>query len=176
MTYIPGQQQNTGSYIPTTAVFDISQIYETNVNSPEFKQLIVKLSESINNIALVLNNKISGYYLNEEFASGKSFFNPNSSNPLDLIPAFIKVIPFNTINAGMNTQAHGLSITNTWKFISAYGMASDSAGFNYYPLGFSSVGGATNIELRVDATNVIINNNSGIVFTSALVILEYLKY
>ena len=46
MPYIP-DQVNSGSYIGTTQVWDVSQIYDIEVNSPEFKELIVRLYQNI---------------------------------------------------------------------------------------------------------------------------------
>jgi len=175
MPYIPDVRQNTGSFVQQTPVFDVSRIYEVNVNSDEFKELIVTLAQQINNISIVLNNKESGYFLTEEFVTSALFYNPASSNQLELIPEFRLTINIGSLGAGVTTVAHGLPITASWKFVDIYGTANDSIGFNYYPLPFSSAVGATNIELRVNGTNVIITNNSGINFTSCNVVLEYIK-
>lgn len=176
MAFIPDQQINTGQFIPTTAVFDVAQLYQIEVTSPEFKELLIRLYQQVNNIALNTNNKTSGYYLLEEFVTGSQYFNPNSPDPLQLRPEFRKTFNIGALPAGVTTVAHNLAITNTWIFTDIYGAASDNVGFNYYPLGFPSAGGANNIELRVTAVNIIITNNSGINFTSCIVTLEYLKF
>lgn len=175
MPFVPDQQINTGSYVQQTPIFDVSKLYEVEVNSPEFKELLVILAQQTNNISLVLNNKISGYYLLEEFVTGANYFNPNSTDPLQLKPEFGKTFNIGALPAGVTNVAHNLTITNTWQFTNIYGTANDNVGSNYYPLPFASAGGATNIELRVNATNIVITNNSGINFTSCLVTLKYLK-
>lgn len=172
--YVPDQQINTGSYIPTTSVFDVSAIYETDITSPEFKELLVRLYQNVNNIAVALNTKDSAYYIQEEFVNGQLFFNPASSNPLDLRGDFRKLINIGALGAGVTNTNHNLAITSTWKFTRIYGTASNTGTLNYYPLPFAGAAG-NNIELRVNGTQVVINNNSGATFTDCYVILEYVK-
>ena len=174
--YNPDQEINTGSFVNTTQVWDLGQLQNVDITSPEFKELLVRLYQQINNIALVLNLKKSGYYILEEFVTSALYFNPNSTDPLMLRPEFRKTFNIGPLPGSVTTVAHNLAITNLWQFTHIYGVASDNIGFNYYPLPFASAAGATNIELRVDATNIIITNNSGIAFTSSVVVLEYLKF
>ena len=176
MAYVPGQQINTGQFVPTTSIFDVGRLYEVSVTSPEFKELLVRLYQQVNNLAISSNNKKSGYYLQEEFVTSAIYFNPASPDPLQLRPEFRKTFNIGPLAAGVTTTAHNLAITNTWQFTHIYGAASDNIGFNYYPIPFASAGGAANIEIRVDATNIVITNNSGIAFTSCIVTLEYLKF
>lgn len=175
MAYIPDQQINTGNFVTTTQVWDVSRLYEVDIQSPEFKELLVRLYQQINNIALSLNLKDTGYYLLEEFVTSGQLFNATSNDPLQNRPIFRRTVNMGALPAGVTTVAHGLTITAAWRFIKILGAASDTVGFNYYPLPFASAGGATNIEVRVTATNVVVTNNSGIAFTNAIVILEYVK-
>lgn len=175
MAFIPDQQINTGSYVQLTPVFDVSRLYEVEIGSPEFRELLVRLAQQTNNISLVLNDKTSGYYLLEEFVTGSKYFNPNSPNPLQLRPEFAKTFNIGPIPPGaLAPIPHGLAITNTWQFTEIYGAASDNVGFNYYPMPFAAAGAS--IELRVTAANIIIVNNTLVNFTSAIVTLKYLKY
>ena len=176
MAYIPDQQSSTGQFIPTTSVFDVSRLYEVEIGSPEFIELIVRLYQQVNNLSISTNNKVSGYYLQEEFITSANYFNTASSDQLDLRPEFRKTFNIGALPAGVTNFPHNLAITNTWQFTQIYGAASDNIGFNYYPLPFASAGGAANIELRVNAANIVITNNSGINFTSCIVTLAYLKF
>lgn len=177
MPFIPDVKTNTGAFIPTTYNWDVSYINEIEVNSAEFKELFVRLYQNVNNIALVTNLKDTAYYLNEEFNTGQLFFNPASTNPLDLRPAFRKVINIGALGPGLTTIPHGLPITDTWKFTKIQGAASNAVAgaLRYYPLPFAGAAG-NNIEVRLDGTNVIINNASGVTFTDAYIIVEYLKF
>lgn len=173
----------SGAFVPTTNVWDVSQLYEIDINSPAFKELLVRLYQNINNIALVLNLKDTGYYLNQPFVNGQLYFpNPayNSSTPLD--PGYRQVwrlvINFGVLpNTGTKSVAHGLTINSGVTFTRIYATASDTTGFNYIPIPYASATGTTNIELSVDATNVTIttaSNRSN--FNICYVILEYLTF
>jgi hypothetical protein len=172
--YVNDQQSNTGSFVPTTNVWDISRLYEVDVGSQEFKELLVRLYQNVNNISLVLNTKDSGQYFNEEFVTGKSFFNPNSTDPLNTRGVYRKVIDTGILAAGAKSVAHGLNPVSSWKFIYIGGAASNTTTLTYYPLPFAGIAG-NNISITVNATNIIITNNTGSTFTDSYVILEYVK-
>ena len=174
MPWIPGEQINTGDFVHTTSLYDID-MSALDVNSQDFKQLIVKLQQTVNNIALVLNRKESGQHILEEFVTGAQFFNPTDPNPLLLRPEYRKVFNTGAIGAGATVIAHGLTIDANWHLIYLGGGADDNAGFNYYPIPFSSAGGAANIEIVMNAVNITITNNSGIAFTSGIVVVLFLK-
>jgi len=175
MAYNLEQQINTGSFVPTTNVWDISRLYDVEVGSPEFKELLVRLYQNVNNIALVLNTKSSGYYINEEFVNGKLYFNPASNEPMQLRPGFQKTVNTGALGAGVTAVNHGITVTNTliWMFIS--GAATNTGTLVGYPITFAGSAG-NNIEVRTSATQVIIDNNSGVTFTDSQVTLEYVKF
>ena len=172
--YIPDEQINVGSYIPTTYNFDVTRLYDVDISSPEFKELIVRLYQNVNNIANVVNTKESALYVTEQFMNSQAWFNPVSSNPDQLRGCFRKVINVGALNAGVTSIAHNLAPTNTWKFTYIGGTASNTATQNYFPIPYAGIAG-NNIELRVDGTNVIITNNGGQVFTDCYIVLEFLK-
>ena len=67
-------QAEPGAFVPLTDIFDSQAIQELDVNSDEFKEFLVRLRQSMNNIAMVLNIKDSGY----QFYT-YSICSPNSS-------------------------------------------------------------------------------------------------
>jgi hypothetical protein len=174
MAYIPNQQINTGSYVPTTNVWEVARLYEVDVNSPDFKELLVRLYQNVNNIAIALNTKATGYYLNEEFVSGKLFYNPASNDPLELRPGYIMVVNTGALGAGVTAINHNITVTNTFHWMFIYGAATNTGTLIGYPLPFAGATG-NNIEVSVTATQVLINNNSGVTFTDSQVTLEYCK-
>lgn len=174
MPYVPDQQTNVGSFVATTNVWDVSRLYEVEIGSPEFKELMVRLYQNVNNIATVLNTKNSALYLKEEFVTGQQYFNPTSSSQLELRAAFRKVVDCGALAAGVKNILHGLAVTTAWKFTLINGVASNTTTRVYYPLPFAGVG-VGNISVSVNATQVVINNNSGVTFTDAYVTLEYVK-
>lgn len=170
-----------GVFLPTTYTWDVSELYSIEVTSPEFKELLVRLYQNINRIILAVNAKESGYYPLFEFVTSQQYFPDPALNSLTpQTPAYRQTFRYTlnvgALGAGNTTIAHGLDITSTWSFTHIYGAASTFAGTgDYYPIPFASGSGANNIELRATNTDVIIENNSGVTFTSCYIVVEYLK-
>lgn len=169
-----------GSYVPSTNIWDVSQIQSVEVTSPEFKELLIRLYQNVNAIALSLNIKDSGLYILQEFANGQGFFpNPTATPEMQttLRPVRRKVINFGQLpNAGTKSVAHGIVCNSSTTFTRIYGTASDTTGFNYIPLPYASPTLINNIELKVDATNVtIITGSNRSNFDTTFIILEYLQ-
>lgn len=180
------KQLNPGAFLPTTSVFDVSVIYSTDVNSPEFKELIVRLQQAVNNIAINVNLRDAGYYPLTEFINGQLFFPVTTgSSQSGQTPQYRQdyriVINFGALpNNATKSVPHGLDINNgtinlPYTFTRIYGTATDYVNNVYVPISYSSTTG-NNIELYADKTNVVIKTNSDwSSFTTTLVILEYLK-
>lgn len=176
MAFVPEQQINTGLYVPTTNIWDVTEILALK-ESDELKELLVRLYQNLNVISLALNLKDSGFYLQEEFVTGQAWFNAASSNPLDLRGIFRKVIDFGSLpNTATKSVAHGITITNTFRFTHIYAIASDPVNLLYIPIPYAHPTDANNIALDVDATNVNITTGSDrTAFTTTYVVLEYSK-
>lgn len=170
-------QMYYGSFVPTTNIWDVSRLYEIDINSDEFKELLVRLYQNINNIAVVLNTKSTGYYINQQFVSSKLFFNPaaNPNDPSQLRPGYITTINTGALGAGITAVNHNIVVTNTFKWMFIYGAATNTGTLVGYPLPFAGATG-NNIEVTVTATQVVINNNSGVTFTDSQVTLEYCMF
>jgi len=176
-------QEQIGSFVPTTNVWDPSEIYDVEVTSPEFKELLVRLYQNLNTMAIVLNVKDSGYYDTSEFVTGQKFFplpglTSQSSTTPDFRQTYRKVINFGALpNTGTTNVAHGITCDASTIFTRIYGVATDPAGFSYLPLPYASSTAANNIELSVDNTNVtIITGSNRAAYTITYVILEFLKF
>ena len=176
--------QNAGAYVPTTNVWDVaSELASTEVTSPEFKELLLRLYQNVNLLALVTNIKDSGYYNTQEFINSQLWFpNPSLSSQTAQLPdmrtVYRKVINFGALpNAATKSVAHGIVCSTITTFTRIYGTASNTTGNNYIPLPYSSsVDIAHNIELKVDATNVtVITGFNYSSFNVTYIILEYLQ-
>ena len=175
-------QLGPGSFVPTTNVWDVSEIYSTNVTSDEFKELLVRLYQNLNIMSLNLNIKDTAYYPLTEFVTGEAFFpNPTLSSTSGKSPVlrqgFRLTINFGALpNTGSKSVAHGLTITSGYIFTRILGAASDQTGSRYIPLPFSSPIASENIKIEVDATNVVITTGSNrSAYTETIVILYYIK-
>lgn len=174
MAQIPQFVENTGLFLPTTFIWDAARLSEINVNSDEFKDIIVRLHETTNSIALALNLKDTGYYVTTEFVSGQLLFSINPSKADDYRQGYRKVINVGALPGGVTTVLHGLDITTTWSFYHIVGAANNTTTNDYYPIPFAGAAGAY-ISVRLNATQLVIDNNSGVVFLDAQVTLEFVK-
>lgn len=170
-----------GAYTSTTNVWDVSQIYQTDVTSPEFKELLVRLYQNLNLMATLVNLKDTGYYDLQEFVCGQQYFqNPALSSTTGTMPTYRpvirKTINFGQLPNGTKSVAHGITCTSSTTFTRVYGAASDTSGFNYISLPYASPVLANNIELKVDATFVtIITGSNRTNFNISYIVIELLQ-
>jgi hypothetical protein len=178
-------RNNFGSFVPTTNVWDVAQLYEIDVTSPAFKELLVRLYQNVNTIALTLNTKDSGIYDVNQFVNGQIFFpNPATSAATQATPEFRQVyrlvVNFGALpNAGTKSVAHGIVVNTATTFTRIYGAASDTTALSYIPVPYAATTAVgDNISLTVDATNVTINTgtNNRSNYNICYVILEYMFF
>jgi len=170
---------NSGLFIPTTFVFNAARIMNVDVNSDEFKEMLVELYTDLNDMANALNLKVSGYYTTDEFVTGSLLFpNPNASPALQPIwrQGFGQMIACGPLpNTGTSSTPHNIPITDTYSAIKIYGGATDPIGITFLPLPYVSVSGDS-IEVNIDATNVNITTQSDRSnYTIANIYFEYVK-
>ncbi len=170
------QPSNNGAFVPNTYVWDVAQIQSVDVNSREFKELLVRLYQNIGSIATALNIKDSAYYSLGEFVNGQLFFpSPALSSETQSVARFRQVtrlvINFGALpNTGTKSVAHGLTPNSSWTFTRIYATASDTTGLTYIPIP------SLRANLTVDATNVNITTTANLTnYNVCYVILEYLK-
>jgi len=169
-----------GAFVPTTFIFDVQQIQSVDVNSPEFKELLVRLYQNINIMANVLNIKDSGFYNTQEFVNGQIFFpNPAFSSATSAVPVFRQVyrtvVNFGALpNSATKSVPHLITCTPATTFTRIYATASDTTGLTYIPIPYAST--STIVELKVDSTNVNITTNANLSnYNITYVVLEYLQ-
>lgn len=176
-------QQNTGAFVPSNYIWDVQQLYQVDVKSPEFKELLVRLYQNLNNIALVLNVKDSGIYDIQQFINGQLFFpnpalNSSTAQTPDLRQVYRLVVNFGALpNTGTKTVAHGITCTTETSFTRIYGCSTKpTVPLEYIPLPYASAVLANNIELFVDATNVnVITAADYSAYTITYIILEFMQ-
>jgi len=170
-----------GAYTPTSNVWDVSEIYSTEVTSPAFKELLVRLYQNLNLLSLVVNVKDSAIYIDSEFVtSGQYFASPALSSATQQNPAlrgvFRKVVNFGALpNTGTKSVAHDIAPTASFSFTRIYGCSTNPS-TSYIPLPYASPVLANNIELNADATNVNVTTGSNrTAYTITYIVLEYIK-
>ena len=170
-------------FLETTQVWDVSELYSTDVTSPEFKELLVRMYRNIGYMATAINERDIGSYDVLEGYSGQLFFpNPAYDSSTETVPhrrnVSRKVLNYGALHnaAGFNQQAHGITVGGNTKFTRIYGTANDSANNDYLPMPYASAVAADIIELSVDATKVTImvgKNRS--MFDTCYVVLEFIQ-
>lgn len=173
-------QNNIGLFIPTTNIYEIDQIQEQGLSKELLKNIFVHLYQDINNIALSLNLKDTGYYFDNEFLNSQLLFpNPNSIQAnYNGRNIFRSVINFGALpNTATASVAHNIDISNGFSFTRIYACSSNPNTMQYLPIPYASASAvANNIELSVDSNNVYIT--TGIdqsAYTTTYVVLEYVK-
>lgn len=175
-------QLHPGSFVPTTFIWDIARLNEIDVTSSEFKELLVRLYQNINDIALSLNTRDSGFYTLQENINGQLLFKDPAltavtpTNP-EFRQIFRKVINFGTLpNTGTRTVAHNILIQQQYQFTRIYGCATDPVNQIYIPLPYADPTAANNISLQVTSTTIsITTGNNRSAFTDCVIIVEYVK-
>lgn len=179
-------QANPGLFVPTTNIWDVTDLENIDINSPEFKDLLVSLYQNLNSMALALNLKDTGYYTIEEFLNSQVFFpNPTLTSTGSQTPVyrqvFRTVVNFGALpNNSTKSVAHNIQIVapaaNQYSFTRIYATATDPVNHLYIPIPYASTTAADIIELNVDATNVNITTHSDKTnYTLTYVVLEYIK-
>ncbi len=172
--------QNTfGSTVPTTFVLDVARLSDINVNSDDFKELLVRLYQNLNRMALVLNTKTSGYFPINQFVTGNQWFPTTAATSLTNAlyrPETRIVINFGMLpNAGTKSVPHGINVTSQTVWVRIYGTATDPIGLTGIPILYASSVLANNIELNVDATNVNVTTAADYTaYTTTIIVLEFL--
>ena len=172
-----------GAFVPTTNIWDVGQFMQMDVKSPEFKELLVRLYQNVNNIALLLNIKDTGMYDTSQFVNGQLYF-PNPAVPVatsqssNFRQVYRTVINFGALpNAGAKAVAHGITVDANTSWTRIYATATDPVGLTGIPILYIDGGAGGNIELNVDALNVnIITTSDRTNYTICYVVLEYLLY
>lgn len=140
----------------------------------DFDRFLPILDLLYKRIANSVNTKEGGLYSLTEVNAFMQYF---TSNPNAFRPTYRKVIDIGALpNATTKSVAHGITITNSFRFVRIYGAASDPINLVYIPLPFSSPTLNENIQLDIDATNVNITTAIDYsAYTSSQVVLEYTK-
>jgi hypothetical protein len=165
--------QSRSAFVPTNYIWDIQQIQQVDLNSDAGKELLVRLYQNVNNIALALNQKTTGNYdLLESVNSNLYFPNPNNNSSTPASPEKRPELSTTFYKTSLATFNHGITVTAGTTFTKFYGFANDTVGKNYWPL---TASGNNYISVTVSATQVVITNNSGINFNVVYITLCYLQ-
>lgn len=169
--------EDTGAFLPTTTMWDVSSLYDVDVNSEQFKELFVRLYQNMNNIATMVNLKDTGYYQNKPFVCGRSYFPDPTATELTGNPepnyrqVYRCTFNFGALpNTATSNMLHGITFTSASSGTHLYGCATKPAPFEIIPLS------DPRITLRADATRIYITTTADLsAYTKTYVVLEYIQ-
>jgi len=169
--------------VATTALLDSSVLADIDVNSEQFKELLVQLGYYLNDMALVVNAKETGMYPLMEYACSNAIFpNPAYTQGSQLSQenrtVFRTTLNFGALgNTATVSQPHNITVNAglVWTRIEA--VATDTTGLTGLPIPYASPVLPNNISIDVDATNVNITTGSNRTnYNICLVYLEYVQF
>lgn len=174
---LPYPSNQFGVYVPTTFDLDVQSIYETEVDSPEFKELLVRLYQNLNKMALSLNVKETGQYPLSLFVPGQQWFsNPSLNSSTPQTPALrqpyrlVINLGQNLPNSGSVSVNHGITITSATTFTRIYATSSDTTNKAYIPIP------SVNATISVNSTQVTITTTSNLsTYNVTYIVLEFLQ-
>lgn len=177
-----------GMFVVTTPIFDLTDLEEAGIASEKFQELMNQTHDRLLEINKTINFKTTGVHAEDEFVNGNVFYKPAATTSTQttsriLAQSFIKIVYFGALpaDATPKTVAHGIDFTGAdFMFTKIFGVATDPTTPLSINIPYVNVSGtiATDIELYVDGTNIVITGN-GLdlsAFTNVLVTLEYVKY
>ena len=175
-------REQVGSYIPTSQVWDIGEVQETDVTSPKFKELLIRLYQQVGNIATAVNGKDAAIYDTSEFVCGQTFFpnpTPIAGQPNNQRQVYRKVINYGALpDATDHGVPHNIDVAVAgFSITRLYGAATDPTHRLYLPLPYVANSKDEPIALWATATDVYTDtyatNRSD--FTQTYIVIEYLK-
>lgn len=176
--------EDSGQFIPTTNIWDIQDLYSMDVNSKQFKELLVRLYQNVANITQVINSKDVGIYDQREFVCGQLYFpntNPIAGQPNEYRQVYRKVINFGALpaaGAAINV-AHGIAVTPGFMLTRLYGASKDPVANEFISLPYvSGAAPTTSVGLYMTAVNIIARSSPAKawdMFTQTYIVIEYLK-
>lgn len=169
---------NIGLFLPTNFIYDVTSLNSIkDLNSPEFRELLLRLYQNINSMCIALNLKVTGYYYQPEFLTGKVFFpNPNDVNQQPRQGFMTLVVTGTLPNNSSISIPHGIDFDGSYSFFDIYGSGTDPIGLTAIPLPYVTSSGTGGIQVEVTATNVVITTTGNYsAYTVSYMVLEYLK-
>jgi hypothetical protein len=169
----------TGPFLPTTNIWDVSQVYNLNID-PGLSELLVRLYLDLNRTSIVINAKDTGIYSTDIYTNGQTFFpNPALASNTTPKPTYRQVyrvtIDFGALpNNTTKSVAHGIPVNAAYSFTRIYGCSSNQTSKEFIPLPYVGTAGGS-VELYADGTNVYVITSSNLsAYNITYIILEYI--
>lgn len=174
--------RDSGAQIQTSQVWDVAEIYQTEGLSQGAKELLVRMYQNLNIMAMAVNNKDTGIYHTDEFVTGGTLYpNPAYDSTTAISPSrrqiYRKVIEFGALpDTDTKIVAHGITVTPNLSYISITGVTKDPVTNISLPLPFAHDTAVQEIALWIDGADIKVRTgNNRTAYTETKIFLEYIK-
>lgn len=154
----------------------IQNFISTDVILPEDDaEFNLFLTDRLKKMIRALNDKEVGQYSTQSIVNGETWFDANDATRFRYGQRV--VVDFGALpNAATTTMAHNIPVDSNTRFTRIYGTSNDPS-TTFIPLPYVDMsGGAGNIELTVDATNVTVTTTGDYsAFTETFIVLEWVQ-
>ena len=165
--------------LPTSEIYDVSDIQSMDVKSGEFKELIIRLVMNANRQNLAINSKDTAIYDVLETITGQTYFPAptRTTQRAAYRKCFVVINPAGALVwPGVTTIPHGLTLNTALMITDLWGVAADPATNTYLKLPYASATLVNNIELNITGANIVITpGKDRTAFTKVYIVIEYLK-
>ena len=167
------------SYIQQTPIFNFN---DSSVTSVEFQDYMTQLTQAFNNMALVVNQKQTGFFDTVEFTTSQFWYpvvDPTGVVPPTFRPGLRTVYPFAMQNGTIDpvqTIAHELTFSTSFMIVGMWGVANwpNNEAIN---LPYTSISGPSAfIEVEVNTTDIVITTQFDYsAYTNCFICLDYVQ-
>ena len=180
----------SSNFIPTSQIWDVSEILSNNTISPEMKKVFVKMYQKLSEMAMAVNNRESGVHDTQEHVCGKLYFpKPGLTSASGQTPVQRGVIRKDFIwsdalgvskslpNAAQDTMAHGITFDANTILVDIWAVASDHTHGMYIRIPhvdckLGTIGiWATNSDIVIDCCGF-----DGTDYTDVYVGIEFIRF
>lgn len=185
MSY-PNNIGDAGIFAPLSPNFDVQDVSDAQPGSEEWATFLYRLKSTLDLMVNVINSKETGVYIPQEVVNSDQWFGATSPLPQNWRLGTTYAIDIGALGAGTTTVAHNLGAPATgiaglnYTFYDISCVASNPstsgapASCHNLSIPWAGAAGAY-ISLDIQATNIVINNQSGLTFSKCVLTLKYLK-
>lgn len=144
--------------VPTTPILDITNLKGKNLDSPEFRQFMIRLTQYLNLMARATNAKDDGEYSTAQTDNGQQFWSliaGEQPRAVNRIVIDFGALPNGTVSTTKAVN-HNINFPPGSIWTRTFGQATNTTTGAGVQLSYSSPTLANNIEFNTTATQVII--------------------
>lgn len=168
----------TGLFVSSNVLSSVN-IYKFNLNSKEFKDFLVKLSDLLSKLTTIVNLKTSGLHPLSEFITGETYF-PGSgpvTRNIESRPVTCMTINFGALpDTNTKSVAHGITFDANTTFVESSIMSTSTSLLKSISIPHASATAIDIVEFNIDNTNVSIKTGKDMTdYDKTIIVLKYIS-